>query len=199
MEEARPDPSASAAPAVPWPARRRQIRRQLVALLSTAGAAALTVLLLTLLAAALQGRRDETRSAELLVVASPVVASPELAEHIFELYRRDYVPQLLLVGEGREGLRAQLSALGVAESSMRLGGPEPGTTAQLRAAIRAARATGVETVLVTGEPSELLLWLKIARDQGVRAYGSPPEEDRPTLLPLLQAGVSYWRYALGGA
>jgi hypothetical protein len=143
----------------------------------------------------LQGRRDEARSADVLFVAAPASPTEALVEHCLELFRRGYAPQIVLVGAGGEALLAQLAERGVPEAAMAVAPPGEGAQAQLQAATAAQRA-GAGSALVAGPPAELLLWLKIARDAGLRAYGAPIPGETAALPELVGAGARYWRYAL---
>lgn len=189
---------AQRAAAPPGPQRRapwRAIRRQAATLGGALAMVALTALCISTLAVWLQGRREEARSADVLFVAAPAPPPEALVEHSLELYRRGYAPQVVLVGEGGEALRALLVERGVAEGAIAVAPPGAGVQAQLQAATAAQRA-GASSALVAGAPAELLLWLKLARDAGLRAYGAPTPGESPPLPELVVAGARYWGYAL---
>jgi hypothetical protein len=176
---------------VPW----RAIRRQAAAFGGIVATIALLALCISTLAVWLQGRREEARSADVLFVAAPAAPPEALVEHSLELFRRGYAPQVVLVGEGGEALRALLVERGVPEAAVAVAPPGAGAQAQLQAAAAAQRA-GADSALVAGSPAELLIWLKLARDAGLRAYGAPTPGETPALPELVAAGARYWGYAL---
>lgn len=180
-----------------WRRFGRRAGRQAAHMASTLAVVALTALALAAIAAWLQARRDETRSADLALVVVPAVPPAGLAEHSFELYRRGYVRSLLLVGDGTVALRAQLAELGMPEAGM-VEEPAKATTAELRRLAQEARAGAATSALVVIEPEEQLRAIKIARDQGLRAYGAPVRDAPVEPLRLIGASVRYWRYVLLG-
>jgi hypothetical protein len=191
-------PTTASDPTPPEPARRRppwrQIRRQAATLVASIATVVLVSLCISTLAVWLQGRRDEARSADVLFVAAPELPSEALVEHSFELFLRGYAPQVVVVGQGGEGLRALLLERGVPEAAV-----VAATGADLQAklaAAAAARQSGAGSALVAGAPAELLLWLKLTRDMGLRSYGAPTPGEAPALPELVGAGARYWRYAL---
>jgi hypothetical protein len=191
-----PGAQRAAAPAgprlrVPW----RAIRRQVVTLAGAVATIALVALCISTLAVWLQGRREETRSADVLFVSAPAPPPDALLEHSLELYRRGYAPQVVLVGEGGEALLALLVERGVPADAVVAAPGGAGAQARLQAALAAQRA-GAGSALVAGAPAELLLWLKLARDAGLRAYGAPTPGETPALPELVAAGAGYWGYAL---
>jgi hypothetical protein len=141
---------------------------------------------------AIQAQRDETRSADLLFVIAPDLPPAALIDHSFDLYRRGYAIQVALSGPGRARAQASLLARGVPESAIdALAADE-----SLLNALAAARSTGAQSLLVVSAPADQLLSLKVAHDQGLRAYGSPTPAAPLDLLDALRAALSYWRYAL---
>lgn len=183
----------------PDQARRRiwrALRRQARALAGLLTLLVVVALGLSTLATWLQSRRDEARPADVLVVVAPELPSEALVEHSFDLFRRGYAARMLIVGRGGEGLRAGLVERGVLAEAMTVGPPGESPVAELRAGVEAARRAGATSVLLAGDPAELLLWLKLARDGGLRAYGAPTPGASPGPLELLGAGARYWRYAL---
>jgi hypothetical protein len=140
----------------------------------------------------IQAQRDETRSADLLLVISPDLPPAALLDHSFDLYRRGYAVQVSLAGPGRGRAKAELLARGVPESVL-------GTLAEgesLIESLAAARSGGAQSLLVVSPPADQLLSLKLAQDQGLRAYGSPSPTLSMDLLDALRAALGYWRYAL---
>ncbi|HMQ32891.1 MAG TPA: YdcF family protein [Chloroflexaceae bacterium] len=175
----------------------REVRRQATALAVTVAVVAVVAFGLSLAAAAMQAGRDETRSADLAVVVAPAAPSERMADHAFEVYRRGYVPAVLLAGEGQAGLKAQLLARGVPEAALLSDGAGAAAPDLRRLARRAADGDAM-SALVIAAPEETLLALKIARDQGLRAYGSPTPGAAMTPGGLLGAAARYWRYVLLG-
>lgn len=174
----------------------RLARRQVVYLAATLAAVSLLALLLSTAASAVQALREEGRTVDIVLVVAPAVPEPAVVDHAFELYRRGFAPQLVIVGAGAEGLRAALQERGVADTSLAVVA-EPGSeTAQLRRAAAGARAAGAASAVVAGEPAAMLRWLKLAGDEGLRSYGAPFPVGDPSPLELVQAGASYWRYIL---
>jgi hypothetical protein len=153
-------------------------------------------LLLSSLAVGLQSRRDEARTADLLLVVASAPLAPELPETVLDLARRGYAPELVLVGSGAAALRAALVEQGQPEGSMQLGPEAPSELAMLQAAATAARGRGAATAVVVGEPVELLTLLKAVEDSGLEPFGAPVAALEPDPLAILSAGVRYWGYAL---
>ncbi|MEI8167605.1 MAG: hypothetical protein WCG26_14580 [Chloroflexales bacterium] len=183
--------------AVPWQVEWRVARQQVTYLALSVTVVVLAALALGMLAAGMQAGRDEARSVDLALVVTPAVPPESLADHTFELYRRGYAPRVVVTGEGREGLKAQLVTRGVPETQVTLGAEPPGMAA-LQTITRAVYARGETSLLLVTTPEETLTALKIARDQGLRAYGSPVPGVAPDVLRLALASVHYWQYALSG-
>jgi hypothetical protein len=181
-----------------WRQVWRGAGRQLGYLGLTLAALALGALALGALAAGLQAGRDEARSADLALVVAPAVPPASLADQVFELYRRGYVPRVVMVGEGQAGLVAQLVERGVPESSLEVAPEAGGAAFELRQEARAAYASGAASALVVAPPVETLRALKVVRDQGLRAYGAPPPDGVGDPLSLAAASAGYWRYVLLG-
>jgi hypothetical protein len=171
-----------------WQAAGAQLARLAVLLLIVAlagvGVAAAAI--------SIQAQRDETRSADLLLVIAPDLPPAALIDHSVDLYRRGYAVELALAGPGRERARADLLARGLPESAI-------GVLAEgqaLFAALATAHSGGAQSLLVVSAPAEQLLSLKVAHDQGLRAYSSPAPSLPLNLLDVLRAALGYWRYAL---
>ncbi|MCS6883581.1 MAG: hypothetical protein RMK84_19940 [Oscillochloridaceae bacterium] len=158
--------------------------------------AALIALLAGAVAAGLQARRDEARSADMLLIVAPALPSQTLSEHAFAVYRRRYAPTVVIAGAGSEALRIALIERGAAEETLRVALPAATPVAELQEVLRSARRAGAASALVVAEPAELLLWLKLVGDHGLSAYGAPPRGVTPGPLALLRASGQYWRYAL---
>jgi uncharacterized SAM-binding protein YcdF (DUF218 family) len=183
--------------ASPWPIRQRQIRRQIVYLWWTLLLIVSLMLASGMLAVTLQASRDDTRRTDLALVVTPVVPSQAMIEHTLALYRRGLVTQMLLVGEGSDGLRARLVEQGLSEERIVvLLSPSLHVSADLQLAGQNARAQGSQTVLVVAEPVDMLTALKMMRDQDLRAYSSPIPESTLDLGTLFRATMRYWYYVL---
>ncbi|MEI7610790.1 MAG: RNA ligase family protein [Rhodospirillaceae bacterium] len=61
-------------------------------------------------------------------------------------------------------------------------------------ALAAAHSGGAQSLLVASAPADQLLSLKVAHDQGLRAYGAPTPTAVLDLLDVLRAALDYWRY-----
>ncbi|WP_141508946.1 YdcF family protein [Candidatus Chloroploca asiatica] len=180
----------------PWPIRQRQIRRQIVYLWWTLVLIVSLMLASGMLAVTLQASRDDTRRTDLALVVIPVVPSQAMIDHTLDLYRRGLVPQMLLVGEGSDGLRARLVEQGLSEERIVLLSTSHHVPADLQLAGQSARTQGSQTVLVVAEPADMLTALKIMRDQDLRAYSSPVRESTLDLGTLFRATMRYWSYVL---
>ncbi|MBP1468723.1 hypothetical protein EYB53_023615 [Candidatus Chloroploca sp. M-50] len=182
--------------ASPWPIRQRQIRRQIIYLWWTLLLIVSFMLASGMLAVTLQASRDDTRPTDLALVVTPVVPSQAMINHTLDLYRRGLVTQILLVGEGSDGLRARLVEQGLSEERIVLLSPSHHVSADLQLAGQSARTQGSQTVLVVAEPADMLTALKIVRDQNLRAYSSPVRESTLDLGTLFRATMRYWHYVL---
>lgn len=184
---------------VPWHVWWRRARKQLAYLGLTAVGVALAGFVLGMIAVALQFGRDEARSADLALVVASAVPTEAVANHTFDLYRRGYAPLVVVVGEGREGLKAQLVERGMPEEQVVIGGADGQSgVAALQALSREVHAGGATGLLVVTAPAETLTALKIAHDQGLRAYGAPVPGAAPDPLSLVLGSMRYWNYVLFG-
>jgi hypothetical protein len=174
----------------------RQLRRQLLYVARSLTTVLLVGLLLSSVAVSLQARRDEARNADAAIVVAPAVPPERLIERSFDLYRRGFARELLVIGSGSEGLRMALIEQGAGEEAVIAVAGEGGETAQLRVAAEMARASGATTVVVVGEGAEMLRWLKQVSDCGLRPYGAPVPMEGPGVVELLAASGRYWRYLL---
>lgn len=179
-----------------WRVTRRQIGQQMAHLALLTATVALLALVLGAVAAGMQASRDEARAVDLALVVAPAAPPAALADHVFDLYRRGYTPRLILAGEGQGGLKTQLVERGVPEASLLSDGASGAGAAELTRLLREAHAGGAASLLVVTAPAETLLGLKLARDQGLRAYGAPAPERTLDPLSLLEASLDYWRYVL---
>lgn len=175
-----------------WRLTWRLARQQAAYLATTVALVALVALVLGVVAVALQAGRDETRNSDMAFIMAPAVPPRSLADHSFELYRRSYVPTLVIIGEGQASLSASLIERGLPEAQL------IGAADDLPRLAQEARANGATSVLLVAPPADLLRAIKIVRDHGLRAYGSPIPGARVEPLSLLGASIDYWRYVLLG-
>lgn len=176
--------------------RWRRARQQAGYALSVLLVMALIALLVGAVAAGLQARRDEARSADVLLIVAPALPSSALIDHAFEVYRRRYAPGVVIVGAGSEAMRVALLERGAPEGALQAATPAEAPVAALQEVALAARSAGAASALIVAEPAEMLLWLKLVSDNGLSAYGAPPRGVAPGPVALLRASAQYWRYAL---
>lgn len=194
MSAENPAPAVNFAP--PWWVRLgRELGRQSALLALWLGVLSLILVGLGMLAAALQAQRDEARAVDLALVMTEGVPADGLAERVFDLYRRGLMPHIVIVGAGREGLRAQLIERGMREEVLLVVSDERTGVTALQAAAQAAHTAEARSVLVIAPHESLLAGLKSAQDHGLRAYAAPLAE-RPGLISLVQASLTYWQYVL---
>lgn len=189
------DPPADEPAAWEWSMIRRRARQQAVILAVVLGVVTLAALLIGVIAVGLQARRDEARSADMLLIVAPAVPSPALIDHAFESYRRGYAPTVVITGVGGEALRLSLIERGVPGEILTAQAPGSRPVDDVQGVVRSAYAAGAESTLIVAEPAELLLWLKLSHDTGLLAYGTPPGSP-PGLVALMNGSFSYWRYVL---
>ncbi|MBX0330365.1 hypothetical protein K2Z83_22130 [Oscillochloris sp. ZM17-4] len=145
-------------------------------------------------AIAIQAQRDDMRSADLLLVIAPDIPPTSLIEHGIDLYRRGYGGHIVLSGPGRGRAYAALVGRGLPAEALISGAGDR----SLGDALATSWQGGARSLLVVSAPADQLLSLKIARDQGMHAYGSPVPAAPLGLLDTLRAALGYWRYALLG-
>ena len=172
--------------------------------LSATSVAALSALICVLIV--VQGQRDEARPAGAAVVLgaaqwngepSPVLRAR--LDHALDLYRRGYVSHIILTGgAGRADSISEAAAgmqylveRGLPAEALLL--DEQGTTTweSMRNAAALARANGIGAVLLVSDPFHMLRSLKMARDLGLAAYGSPTRTS-----PISENGAAELRYVV---
>ncbi len=168
------------------------IIRSTLALIALALGAILIVCGLVLV----QGRNDETRRVDALVLMPHVALTPEQVNYAVDLYRRGYAARLILAGTQLEQAQATLQAQGLAEEIIIPIAGAASNWRNMQQIAATAREQGIQSVLLVDEPAALLLRLKMARDLGLRAYGSPLPAPPPDMRSLWQAGIDYWGYVL---
>lgn len=135
-----------------------------------------------------QGSRDEQRPAGAIVVMgaaqydgrpSPVFAAR--LDHAVSLYLAGLAPYLVVTGGKQAGdrtteaetARAYAIARGVPESAilMEVGGRT--TLESIRAVARIFEEKGIDDAVFVSDPTHMLRVLRMAEDEGIRAWGSP--------------------------
>jgi uncharacterized SAM-binding protein YcdF (DUF218 family) len=171
--------------------QKLSILRMLKALARSLLLGGVSVGLLAVLVCALiivQGQRDEARDSGAAVVLgaaqwngdpSPVLRAR--LDHALDLYHRGIVKRIILTGGVGTGDRLSEAAAGkqylldrqLSAEVMLLDERSATTWENLRNASDLARANGIDTVLLVSDPFHMLRSLKMARDLGLSAYGSP--------------------------
>jgi uncharacterized SAM-binding protein YcdF (DUF218 family) len=136
----------------------------------------------------MQGQRDDARASGAAVVLgaaqwngdpSPVLRAR--LDHALDLYHRGVVKRIILTGGVGAGDRLSEAAAGkqylldrqLSAEVLLLDERSTTTWENLQNAADLARANGVDTVLLVSDPFHMLRSLKMARDLGLSAYGSP--------------------------
>jgi uncharacterized SAM-binding protein YcdF (DUF218 family) len=137
-----------------------------------------------------QGARDEQRPAGAIVVMgaaqydgrpSPVFAAR--LDHAVSLYLSGLAPYLVVTGGKQAGdrtteaetARAYAVARGVPESAILMEGGGRTTLESLRAVARILDGKGIDDAVFVSDPTHMLRVLRIAQDEGIRAWGSPTQ------------------------
>lgn len=135
-----------------------------------------------------QGARDERRPAGAIVVLgaaqydghpSPIYRAR--LDHAVRLWQEGWAPILVLTGGKQPGDRTTEAAVGRAYAIARGVDPERilfedegrTTLESLRAVARLLRANGISDAIFVSDPTHMLRVLRIARDEGIVAWGSP--------------------------
>jgi uncharacterized SAM-binding protein YcdF (DUF218 family) len=134
-----------------------------------------------------QGARDERRPADVIVVlgAAQYNGRPSLVfearlSHAVDLFADGYAPWLMVTGGKQEGDRTTEAAAG-RRYAIENGVPEDAILAEdqgrttlesLRSVGRIMRERGLRTALFVSDPSHMLRVLRMARDEGITAFGS---------------------------
>jgi len=136
----------------------------------------------------LQGQRDEARQSGAAIVLgaaqwngdpSPVLRAR--LDHALDLYRRGLVSRIILTGGVGRGDKLSEAAAGkqylieqrLPAEALLLDERSTTTWENLQNAAALARANGINSVLLVSDPFHMLRSLKMARDLGLAAYGSP--------------------------
>jgi uncharacterized SAM-binding protein YcdF (DUF218 family) len=181
----------------------KTVLRALISLgrgIATALASALLLLGLTAAMIVVQSGRDEARPAGAAVVPGEAVDSaltPEQkaqCDHAANLYRRGMVSRIILTGVMVAPLARQyLIDQGAPPQVLLIEEESASLVEGLRAAANMARAQGISSVVIVVDPPAMLTALKVARDEGLTAYGSPAGDASRADDPNAVAGET-WRY-----
>ncbi len=162
--------------------------RDLMRLGATAGLAAAVVAAYATYRIWEQAGRDEARQAGAIVVMgaaqydgrpSPVFAAR--LDHAIELFRAGWAPLLVVTGGSQEGDRTTEAATGRAYAEG-AGVPAAGILAEdqgrttiesIDGVVALLRARGIRDAIFVSDPTHMLRVMRIARDRGIVAYGSP--------------------------
>ena len=160
----------------------------------------------------LQGQRDEVRPAGAAIVLGAAqwngTPSPVLRarlDHALDLYKRGYVSHVILtggVGQGDTTSEAAagkqyLVARGLPPESLLLDEQGATTWESLRNSAVLVRTSGIGAVLLVSDPFHMLRSLKMARDLGMVAYGSPTRTSPISESVVAEAGYivrESWAY-----
>ena len=171
--------------------RKLQAIRVLKALLRGLVLTGISAVLLVALVCGLivvQGQRDDARDSGAAVVLgaaqwngdpSPVLRAR--LDHALDLYHRGVVKRIILTGGVGAGDRFSEAAVGkqylldrqLSAEVLLLDERSMTTWENMQNAADLARANGIDTVLLVSDPFHMLRSLKMARDLGLSAYGSP--------------------------
>lgn len=172
----------------------------------------MTFLLLIAMLIVIQGQRNEVRSAGAVIVVLPSREQSSSQDdvqsrldHSIDLYQRGYVNRIIVV-EQEDQTRSEIAQYVVDRrlpSEVLLFVRQGHTPVeQLAAAVDVMRLNGIESVLLSSEPYEMLRMLKIARDVGMDVYGVPIRRTETPLVEdavqILREAWAYIRYVLLG-
>jgi uncharacterized SAM-binding protein YcdF (DUF218 family) len=166
-----------------WGILKRFLRSLLVV---AASVAALVAIVCALIVA--QGQREEARDSGAAIVLgaaqwngdpSPVLRAR--LDHALDLYRRGVVGKIILTGGVAPGDSLSEAAAGkqylveqrLPPEALLLDEQSTTTWQNLQNAAALARGSGINSVLLVSDPFHMLRSLKMARDLGLSAYGSP--------------------------
>jgi uncharacterized SAM-binding protein YcdF (DUF218 family) len=136
-----------------------------------------------------QGGRDEARKADAIVVlgaaqynGTPSPLFEARLDHAVLLFEDGYAPVFIVTGgKGRprdttteaEAARAYAVAHGVPDSKILVEDRSRTTLEQIRTVGQMLRDRGLRSAVIVSDRTHMLRSLRIARDQGIEAYGSP--------------------------
>jgi uncharacterized SAM-binding protein YcdF (DUF218 family) len=138
-----------------------------------------------------QGTRDDVRPADAIVIlgaaqydGTPSPVYRARLEHGVRLWQEGWAPLLVVTGGKREGDRTTEAAVGrdfarsldVPDGAILSEDRGRNTLESLRAVAGLLRARGVDRAVFVSDPSHMLRVLRIARDEGIVAWGSPTRQ-----------------------
>jgi uncharacterized SAM-binding protein YcdF (DUF218 family) len=146
----------------------------------------------------LQGQRDESRRVDALVVLCPEAYATACGNHAFDRYRQGLASSIVLLeaGEETQPLRAALSDRPLPEGVVLVVTRSGHDQADMQHIATLLYQQGMDRVLLVDTPDALLRDLKMARDLGLAAYGSPLPNVSPEPRAALRASLDYWSYVL---
>ncbi|MCS6940329.1 MAG: YdcF family protein [Roseiflexaceae bacterium] len=162
---------------------------------------AMLLLGLTAAMVVVQGGRDEARPAGAALVPGEAFDSaltPEQraqCDRAANLYRRGMVSRIILTGNSMftSLARQYLIDQGLPPQVLLVDEKGASLVEGMRSAADIARAQGISSVVVVAEPPAMLTALKVARDEGLTAYGSSSGFISVNDNPYAVAGGT-WRY-----
>jgi uncharacterized SAM-binding protein YcdF (DUF218 family) len=162
---------------------------------------ALAALVLVWVLAYLQGQRDDAQQADAIVVLYAPTSEQHYVGHALNLYERQLADTVVLAGDNSQELKDTLARDGVPAEDLLSVDTSPASAARTRISRIAelAYAQGVRSIVLVSDADHLLLDLKIARDMGLMAYGSPAPAQSRELQEIVQTGFEYWQYVLLGS
>lgn len=157
------------------------------------------------------GQRDERRPADAIVVLGaaqyngrPSAILKSRLEHAIDLYEAGLARRLVVTGGKAEGditteaasARAYAVSHGVPPTAILTEGRGRTTLASLRGVAAIMRDHGLTSAVFVSDRSHMLRVLRIARDEGITAWGSPTTSspNDASLVDWLRAG----RHEIGG-
>lgn len=146
----------------------------------------------------LQGQRDEQQRVDVIVVLPYNQPDRAHLDYALELYRRGYAPRLLLTGTNVADMQANLVSRGVPEAALLTLPETDDEFVRMQDVADLLHAQGIHSTLLVNEPENMLLDLKMMRDLGLSAYGSPLPDDPVDAQRVFQASLNYWQYVLLG-
>jgi hypothetical protein len=146
-----------------------------------------------------QGRNDETREVDAIVILYPSGAPGASIDYALQLYRRGYAPRMILAGAAPQDVQSLLLRQGMPDAALMPLEATGSQTNRLRRVAGLAYATGIQEVLLVDDADRMLLNLKVASDEGLEPFGAPLPEDERTLQEIWQGSLEYWAYVLAGS
>jgi vancomycin permeability regulator SanA len=186
--------------------RTNRILLRFLRALAQIAACGVALLLLTAVMVVVQAQRDETRPADIALVLNSAMSPPMQAQldAALVLHRRGVVSRILLAGNDTTNASRYLTQQGTPAEAVLVS--EPGSTLpqQIAHAATTARFHGANNVIVVGERWGMLRMLKIARDNGLVAYGAltsastEPRSIFDSLSAIVRESWAYLGYLFGG-